>query len=142
LKNKISDKLKSRPPQHLPFYKALLDNIKANDLAAVLYASIALNRDTGFSRLQNAIAQLLKSVCEQPPPQVLWSLEFEHVWSPPAQPESDSTIALQSLPNDLVLEESVLEDVKAAWQRITGADASTFMCFAAREGTMDDDEDT
>lgn len=44
--------------------------------------------------------------------------------------------------SELVLDESIFEDVKAAWMRIAQSeDADDFMKFAARDGTTADEDE-
>ena len=60
-------------------------------------------------------------------------------------PEKDFTnanvVVLPSLSPGLALDDSVMENVKDAWLRITSANDETFMKFEARENVFDDTED-
>lgn len=49
-----------------------------------------------------------------------------------------NVIVLSNVPLDLGMPDSVLGDVKLAWQQITG-ETEGFMVFDAREGMEDDD---
>lgn len=50
-------------------------------------------------------------------------------------------IRVPQLSPDLVLEDGVVENVRAAWKQIVGeGDFDSFMRFEAREDSMDDDE--
>ena len=109
----------------------------------VLYSSTALSPDQGFERLQQAVEALLETVGEQPSPRALWTLQYQQ--RAPISPstrsgDSDGIIALPPLSQDLALEDSVLDSVKEAWQKTTGAGEGDFMSFEAREGIEDEDE--
>lgn len=43
-------------------------------------------------------------------------------------------LTLRSLPPELTYEDAALDDVKAAWQRITNENVEAFMRFEARDG--------
>lgn len=110
---------------------------------AVLYASTLLPEPEGFKRLNQAVAYLLESVDEQPTPSVLWNLQYEQRVPQSRQihiDESNGTIVLPPLSLDAVLEDIVLDDVKKAWQQLTGESEETFMVFEARDGMGDDEE--
>ena len=97
---------------------------------------------------------------EDPKPDVLWSLHYSQIVSPSATPYSNQfssnprtddrpsylldnsrVIRLPYLGPELALEDSVLRDVKAAWERIVGEDSGEgFMIFEDREGMGGEDE--
>ena len=83
----------------------------------------------------------MHSVGEQPAPAVLWSMRYQQQ-SPGleqvAVSERDSIITLPPLSQDLVLENKVIDDVKKAWQSITGNSNDQFLQFEAREGNEDE----
>lgn len=109
----------------------------------VLYASVAEQSQSGFVRLEQAIDSLLRSIEEEPRPNLLWQMQYEQRFAPgPTTSDitSLSVLKLKPLSADLALEDAVLRDVQAAWQQITGADLETFMKFDAREGTLEDEE--
>lgn len=51
----------------------------------------------------------------------------------------DGVIVLPALPQDLALDDSVMEEVKSAWSDITDGPNEDFMRFQAREGIEDED---
>lgn len=103
----------------------------------VLYASVALAAEQGLPRLTGAVDSLLHGFGE-PPPRVLWSLKY-HQRNVDQMTNSDaSTIILPNVPVELGLPDSVLNNVKSAWQQITG-ETEGFMNFEAREGMEDED---
>lgn len=102
----------------------------------VLYASVALPAELGKQRLDTAVKRLLHGSDDAL--RVLWSLKYhQKCVSPPASCVS-GVIALPNVPLDLGMPDSVLGDVKLAWQQITG-ETEGFMAFEAREGMEDDD---
>jgi len=52
---------------------------------------------------------------------------------------SNHVVILPPLSTDLALQDDVLDDVKAAWMKITGEGEEGFMKFDAREGTGEDE---
>ena len=55
--------------------------------------------------------------------------------------EQKNIVALPSLSPGLALDDNVIEQVKYAWQRVTGAEPQTFMKFDARETLYEDNDD-
>ncbi len=104
-------------------------------LKGVAYASVALPSDTGYPRLERAISDLLLSA-EDAQPELLWTLRYQQRTnlSTQALRESGGLINLPALRDDLVLDDSVLDGVRQAWQSITSEEQSVFMKFEAREG--------
>lgn len=111
--------------------------------AGILYASTSAPREPGFVRLREAVTTLLGSVDERTTPRVLWSMQYQQRSSTSGLDPADVHAGIAILPQisqTLVLEDQLLESVKAAWRRITGESHEQFMNFEAREG-MGDDED-
>lgn len=103
----------------------------------VLYASIALPAEQGIPRLITAVDDLLQGL-HGSSGRVLWSLKY-HQSNISLSGESDAnTIILPNVPVELGLPDSVLNDVRSAWQQITG-DTEGFLVFEAREGMEDED---
>lgn len=96
---------------------------------------------------------------EDPKPDILWSLHYSQIGSlttdqngrgssftpdrPKSDPLNDSRIILlHDLNLGLALEDSVLSNVKAAWEQIVGEDTGGgFMMFEDRDGMDEDDEE-
>jgi hypothetical protein len=74
-------------------------------------------------------------------PEVLWNLKYQRQCSPAREPRAGDghVITLKALSADLSFDDEVLQDVKAVWERVTGAEPETFLKFEAREGTFDED---
>jgi hypothetical protein len=103
----------------------------------VLYASIALPADQGIPRLTTAVDDLLRGL-DGYAGRVLWSLKYHqrNIWQ---SGESDANaIILPNVPVELGLPDSVVDDVRFAWQRIT-EETNGFLVFEAREGMEDED---
>lgn len=103
-----------------------------------------------FNMLDAAVESLLHSVGEGTKPEVLWTMRFvqavpqqapDSVTSAGREAAGENVITLRPMPSDAVLEDQVVEDVKKAWQRITGESEEAFMRFDAREGGDEDEED-
>ncbi|KAK3721984.1 Rab proteins geranylgeranyltransferase component A [Vermiconidia calcicola] len=131
----------SEPPVHMFVHTSDAGECPMNQ--SVIYSSIAMPHDSGLPHLERAVASLLGAVREQPSPQVLWSLryqqqhaDFEHS----LMNAQEGVIVLSSLSCDLVLEDSSLDKVKIAWQKITGESENAFMNFDPREGANDEDD--
>jgi hypothetical protein len=108
-----------------------------NMTIGVLYASIALPAEEGIQRLNTAINDLLRGL-EGSSAHVLWSLKY-HQRNVERHDDSDAnTIVLPNVPVELGLPDSVFDNVRSAWQQITGG-GDDFMVFEAREGMEDED---
>ncbi|KAK1057840.1 Rab proteins geranylgeranyltransferase component A [Friedmanniomyces endolithicus] len=104
----------------------------------VLYAS--LRGDPSY--LDTAVQNLLESMGEQPKPEVLWQMQYQHhaqAEQPRNTTSSGHVFTLQPLSTGIVLEDDVLKDVEEAWRKIMGNGAEGFMKFESREG-VDEDE--
>lgn len=112
-------------------------------LIGILYASVARADTQGSDLLKQAVSNLLQGIGEQTVPQVLWGIHYlqyyaatEDALSPPS-----NVVHLQSLSPDLAFDDSTLDNVKSAWQRITEAGQESFLKFESREGTMEEDDE-
>jgi hypothetical protein len=103
----------------------------------VLYASVALPAEQGMPRLTNAVDDLLRGL-DGSSARVLWSLKYHQRNIQQTSESESNTIVLPNVPVELGLSDSVLDNIKSAWQRITG-ETERFMVFEAREGMEDED---
>jgi Rab proteins geranylgeranyltransferase component A len=110
-------------------------------MKGVIYASTALPAHSGFSHLDRAVSALSDSIGEQPTPNVLWKLEYQQQTSDSLRTTvfDQGIISLPALPQSLALDDSVVDQVKSAWARITGDSEDSFMKFDTRDG-MEDEE--
>lgn len=108
-----------------------------NAMTGVLYASIALPAEQGILRLSTAVDDLLRGL-DGSSGRVLWSLKYHQRNIEQASESEPNSIILSNVPVELGLSDSVLGDVKSAWQQITG-ETEGFMVFEAREGMEDED---
>ncbi|KAM3419339.1 hypothetical protein BST61_g5271 [Cercospora zeina] len=109
---------------------------------SIVYASVASAQQPGFERLERAIGTLLQSLLGEEEGTVLWSLKYQQAYTsnPGDMQQIGRTIQLPQLSPDLVLEDNVVESVKAAWMQIVGEEhLDSFMRFEAREDIMHDD---
>ncbi|KAI7364223.1 hypothetical protein KC354_g5869 [Hortaea werneckii] len=122
------------PPVHIIAHSS--DSGECPQGQCVLYASTASS--AGFEHLDAAIGSLLRSFDEVTVPKVLWSLRFQQALplfpSETSNEQQQNVIELRPLPTDVALPESVLEDVKRAWNKIKGDTEDEFMKFPPREG--------
>ncbi len=96
-----------------------------------------------------AVENLLSTVPEDPKPEVLWAIFYtkEHAipesssGDPASSPDDPASSALhnrilqlQDIPPGVSLEDDLLRNVRAAWEKITGGEGEGFMQFADREG--------
>ncbi|KAF2839876.1 rab geranylgeranyl transferase escort protein, partial [Patellaria atrata CBS 101060] len=107
----------------------------------VLYASCSTTSQEGSALLAEAVRQLLLALNGDPASILLWSLSYDHraqdskeLDCPPAS-YNDNTIAFSSSSSDLAFEDSVLEEVKLAWEKIMSGepDAGDFMVISDPE---------
>ncbi|KAL8768997.1 MAG: hypothetical protein Q9209_004914 [Squamulea sp. 1 TL-2023] len=112
--------------------------------------------------LSSAINTFLSAVPNEPaPPDVLWTLTYKQYHSVPISPPSSlrtdsqaqadfestqqcSVVYLQDLGPSLALEDDVLNDVRAVWERITADDRDrrgAFMQFEDRVGVGVEEDD-
>lgn len=72
-------------------------------------------------------------------------MQYEHKptsQAPASIPRSKYIVNLPTLEPSLVLEDDVLRQVRAAWEKIAGGDGGRgFMMFEDRDGTVHADED-
>ncbi len=117
----------------------------------VLYASISTSTDIGYGLLDHAVERILECVeTGEQPTEVLWSMRYQQrsQWSTAvsqdqpskASPQPDpqelkNTMVFPSPTLDLAFDDSILEQVQEAWQKINAADPeSNFMIFEDRQG--------
>jgi hypothetical protein len=103
----------------------------------VLYASVALPAEQGMTCLTNAVDDMLRGL-DGSSGRVLWSLKYHQRNIEQTSDFESNAIVLPNVPVELGLSDSVLDNVKFAWQQITG-DTEGFMVFEAREGMEDED---
>ncbi|KAL8916783.1 MAG: hypothetical protein Q9172_006125 [Xanthocarpia lactea] len=132
---------------------------------SIIYASTALQDPSASQLLSLAIETFLSAVPNEPrQPDVLWTLAYKQhhlIPSSPSRPSDPQTgpnddpadeesnqhcgiIHLQDLGPSLALEDEVLKDVRAAWERITaddGDDRGAFMQFDNRVGIGGEEDD-
>ena len=103
----------------------------------VLYASIALPADRGIPSLTTSVDDLLRGL-HGSAGRVLWSLKYHQRNIGQSGEPDANVIILPNVPVELGLPDSVVDDVRSAWQRITG-ETNGFLIFEAREGMEDED---
>jgi hypothetical protein len=108
-----------------------------NVKTGVLYASIALPAEQGIPSLTTAVEDLLRGLDESCG-RILWSLKYHQRNISVSGESAANVIILPNVPVELGLPDSVFDNVKFAWQQITG-EAEGFMVFEAREGMEDED---
>lgn len=111
-------------------------NTKTNVVLGVIYASVALPSEEGKQRLTAAVDRLVCGMSNEW--RILWSLHYHQKDVQQLSTSVSNVILLPNVPLDLGMPDSVLGDVKLAWQQITG-ETEAFMVFEAREGMEDDD---
>lgn len=87
--------------------------------------------------LATTVDNLLRSVGETSS-RVLWSLKYHQRKVDRVSDADSNVIILSNVPVELGLPDSVLDGVKATWERITG-ETDGFMVFEPREGMEDED---
>lgn len=128
--------------------KALLDNVPSPETSPETNEALS----SGIQADEQA-QEGTKAAAPRVVPKVLWRMQYLQTTSSlpqkPLDPPSgsDGVITLQSLPQDLVFDDRVLDDVKAAWNAILGVDKEAdeaneeFMVFEAREGVAFGEDD-
>jgi hypothetical protein len=103
----------------------------------VLYASVALPAEQGMPRLTTAVDDILRGL-DGSSGRVLWSLKYHQRNIEQTSQSESNVIVLPSVPVELGLSDSVLDNVRFVWQQIAG-ETEGFMIFEAREGMEDED---
>ncbi|KAE9970369.1 hypothetical protein BLS_004951 [Venturia inaequalis] len=107
---------------------------------SVLYATTSGDQ----SLIAAAIAQVIQSVGEPEKPHILWQLQYQQrcdISSAPDDVGEGKSISLPVSSADLAFDETILDSVKAAWQKITGGQPQEFLVFEDRNPVGDDDDD-
>ena len=84
---------------------------------------------------------MLEGVSEQPIPEVLWNMRYQQRVPNATRRNAakHGIISLPSLSQSLAFDDSVIDEVKSAWHKVTGEPEEHFMKFDARDGFEDDD---
>ncbi|KAF2858067.1 FAD/NAD(P)-binding domain-containing protein [Piedraia hortae CBS 480.64] len=99
----------------------------------VLYASTLA--EDGFEVLEQAVQWLLASLNEQA--EVLWKVQYRHCGATLAAPTfGDGVCLLPTVSPDVTFDDKVLDQVKAAWLRVSGEDEEMFMQLEARQDNV------
>lgn len=103
---------------------------------------------TGATLLGNAVQKFLATIPEDPRPEVLWSLQYAKQCTVPVLTtsgdgklpgSSSQIILLPDLSPNLVVDDSLLDNIKDAWERIVGEEKGDgFMVFEDRDGLSDE----
>jgi hypothetical protein len=86
-------------------------------------------------------------VDEDPHPSVLWRLKYEQQVQKSRDPGPDSaknsvwTIVFPTPSTDLAFDETILDTVKDAWQKVMGQDAKDFLVFEDRNPVDEEDDE-
>lgn len=118
----------------------LLKMISNGTIAGVLYATTSGDQ----SLIAAAIAQVIQSVGEPEKPHILWQLRYQQrcdISSASDDVSEGKSISLPVSSADLAFDETILDSVKAAWQKITGGQPQEFLVFEDRNPVGDDDDD-
>jgi len=109
---------------------------------AILYASVASTGDEAFATLDQAVKALLST--QGSSIEVVWKMQYQQDCDSLATPQNTDYLDVLRFPDtplDLAFDDSILDNVKEAWTRITGDDDTGFMRFEDREAPAEDDED-
>lgn len=125
----------------------------SNLTTAIIHAQMShSSQSTASQTLRLALKALLRSVDQEPKPDVLWIMSYtshhEDIRAATGaevegvRRKKGPVLFLKPQPPGLVFEDSVLDDVRSAWERITkdDADRGEFMQFEEREAAMGEDE--
>ena len=121
--------------------------IAANQYSiGVIYASTLQSGPQGFELLELAMQNFFMALAEEKRPTVLWKLQYsqrqpaQEYESRPKVTINDGVISFAESSTDLAFDDSILIDVREAWNKIS-SDAAGFMQFEDREVGAYDDED-
>ena len=125
----------------------------------VIYASTNPDTPSQASQLlKTAIQDFLAAIPEDHEADILWSVFYTQEHTLPMSTKENTAsssndqatctphrriIELSDLPPGLALEDDLLRNVRAAWEKITGGNGEGFMQFTEREGmgTEGEEED-
>jgi len=128
------------PPVHIYVHSS--DTGECPSGQVILYASTSLSSDKGFELLKMAVDALLEAIDVSLKTAVLWSAQYRQQASSgletlPADSHQVLSFAPPSM--DLAFDDSIFDNVKSIWQKITGEEDGEFLVFQDRE-VYDDDE--
>lgn len=115
-------------------------SVPTNTATAVLYASIALTGEQAFVLLEQAVKKLIAT--QEIDAEVLWTLRYEQnskAATPAAADDSIDVLRFPNTPLDLSFDDTILDNVKEGWLKITGSNADEFMKFEDRQEAADED---
>lgn len=116
----------------------------------VIYASTSLSNPTSSTLLARSVQKFLATVDEDPKPEILWTLHYTQYYTissvatnPSIDEVSSSAIlCLPDVPPDMPVEDSVLDNVKHAWEKIVSTvTEENFLIFEDRDVMGEDQED-
>ncbi|KAJ4380990.1 Rab proteins geranylgeranyltransferase component A [Didymella sp. IMI 355093] len=128
------------PPVHIFIHSS--DTGECPSGQSLLYASTSLSSEKGCVLLRKAVDALLASVEVSPTPGVLWSAQYQQNASSGSEilpANSKQVISFPPPSLDLAFDDTILDNVKAVWQKIVGEDGGEFLVFQDRE-QYDDEE--
>ncbi|KAF2722248.1 hypothetical protein K431DRAFT_222609 [Polychaeton citri CBS 116435] len=147
----IPGKSNTDPPVHLSLHSS--DSGECPGGQCVIYGSVLTSSDGGNvrERLEQAVADLLHNVEDQPSPSVLWRMTWKQIALSTDSTSSgskslsgsddNSVLILPDLGLDLSVEDRVLSAIKQAWQRITDSNGEDFLKFESRQATGNEDDE-
>ncbi|KAL9046281.1 MAG: hypothetical protein Q9214_000847 [Letrouitia sp. 1 TL-2023] len=141
----------SDPPIYLTVHSS--DTGECPRDQTIIYAQMShTSQSTASQLLRLALKTLLRSIDQEPKPDVLWIMSYtshhEDIRAAAGaevggvRRKEGPLLFLKPQPPGLAFEDSVLEDVRSVWERITkdDADRGEFMQFEEREAAMGEDE--
>ncbi|KAL9103932.1 MAG: hypothetical protein Q9163_001080 [Psora crenata] len=143
---------REEPPitDHPPVY-LMVHSIDTGECPAgqcVIYAQTrpsVSTQVTSFHLLSLAITKLLNGLDEEPNPQVLWCLQYVQQIPQPQSTAMTTHPHIVTIPEaapSFVLEDDVLQNVRAVWERVVGDEKGDgFMTFADRRDVANDEID-
>ena len=82
------------------------------------------------------------STQQSPDVEVIWTLQYQQdAKDPPSLSDgggNSHVLCFPSTPLDLAFDDTILDNVKEAWLKVTGDDADGFMKFEDREAVVDE----
>lgn len=136
------------PPVYLLVHSS--DTGECPNGQSVIYASTSLPNPTSSTLLARSVQKFLATVDEDPKPEILWTLHYTQYYTISSaatnssidEVSSSPIICLPDVPPDMPVEDSVLDNVKQAWEKIVSTvTEEDFLIFEDREVMGEDEED-
>lgn len=101
-----------------------------------------MSGESGFQLLGQATSVLLSAIIDAPSPTILWSLQYQQGTNFAVGPSSSGVngrvLDFAPVFLDLAVDDTILDCVKDAWQKISGDNSADFLVFEDKASVDED----